>query len=367
MNYSEKLQSLKNRRSISDDIKKQYIFDSSINRQINESYLSLGESDPVKYAIGIMQALPKRYTEICFEEGERVAASLKSSLKNEIGELTHEFQGSVPLDIHIKGVSDVDVLIFHPYLIAQVPRVNDSNYTTINDGLSMLDRMRNLRASSEVSLKKNYPAAFVDTTKAKAINIKGGSLQREVDIVPAHWYDTIEYQRYGKLMDREVRIYDKDNHQTIANLPFKHMSKINDRDAYYNGNLKRVCRMLKNLKEDSSSDRYELLEHLSSYDIASIAFHMGDELNCSEYFELSLIIKVRDYLIEISSNNCQKGKTLITPDESRVIIDSSEKGYALMALAIEVSGLFDAVSNALGVENDELTARRHINNKALFL
>jgi hypothetical protein len=366
MSYYRKLGNLQDRRSLPEDIRKKYVLDSAYD-SINESYLALNESDVVKYAVGIMQAVPKRYTEISFKEGERVASSLKSGLRNEIDNITHEFQGSVPLDIHIKGASDVDVLVFHPYLIAQKPWEYAAAYTSVNDGLTMIDRIRQLRCSSERVLINNFPAASIDITKAKAINLKGGSLQREIDIVPAHWYDTIEYQRHGHKEDREVRIYDKSTNKTISNSPFKHMKRIRDRDAVYNGNLNRVCRMLKNLKEDSTEIRYKILDKISSYDIASLVYCMDSDLTCPEYFELGLVSKTRDYLIDISSNDCEKGCEMMTPDGSRRVIDSAGKKDALIVLAVEVNDLLKSITNSLGIFSNEVMAINRLSSKAIRL
>ena len=47
--------------------------------------------------------------QISFEEGRRVAENLIKSLISKGIYASHEFQGSVTLDIHIESHSDVDV------------------------------------------------------------------------------------------------------------------------------------------------------------------------------------------------------------------------------------------------------------------
>lgn len=364
MNYDNKLKNLEERRSVSQSVRNSYIFDSAIASPTKETFLALKEPSAIRYAIGAMQPVTKRYTEICFEEGDRVANSLKASLKHLNINTTHEFQGSVPLDIHIKGVSDVDVLIFHPYVTTQEPVATHTNYTTINDGKSMLDRIKELRVYSESILKRNYPAATVDTSKAKAINMQGGSLQREVDIVPAHWHDTLEYQNSYLNSDREVKIYDKENHKTIGNWPFKHMSAINSRDSLYSGNLKKVCRLLKNLKSDAPNNLESILKPLSSYDIAGLAYHMSYNLNNPEYYDLGLVSKTNSFLLDILVNDCAKGRLLTTPDGSRKILDSKKKENAAIALVLEVNALNDDIIESLSPYNKDIGKER-LKNKAV--
>ncbi len=353
MNYEARLNTLKERRSVSDNIRKEYILDEAGIAPGLESFYGIKESPEIRYAIGAMQPVTARYTEISKEEGSRVATTLLGALKAIGTNASYYLQGSVPLDIHIKGVSDVDVLIFHPYFTTQGPVAAHKNYTTINDGKSMLDRIRELRLDSERILKDKYPAATVDNTRPKAINMEGGSLRREIDIVPAHWYDTLAYQYSDCLSDREVKIYDKKNHVTIGNSPFKHMSVINDRDSSYNGNLKKVCRLLKNLKADAEQSVMATLKPLSSYDIAGLAYHMSHKLRIPMYYELGLVSNTREFLLEVLSNDCAIGETLITPDGSRKILDSKVKKDAAIALTHELCKLHDDIAISLSPSNKE--------------
>jgi hypothetical protein len=365
MNYLEKLESLKRRRSLTQEIKNQYVFDSSISNSLNERFLGIAESPEIKYALGAMQAVASRYTEICFDEGDRVATSLKAGLERSGIKASHDYQGSVPLDIHIKGVSDVDVLILHSYFSYETPSVEHLGYIPATDGKSMLQRIRELRFTSESVLEATYPKASIDISKSKAINLKGGSLKREIDIVPAYWHNSRIYQISGLKKDREVNIYDKRDDCTVANHPFMHMSKINDMNDLYSGNLKRVIRLLKNIKEDSDEQSKSVMNDLSSYDIASLAYNMNSELSCPRYYELGLILKARDYFLKISANRCAKGKVLITPDGSRRVVDSVEKENALIFLAYELNSLYSSIVKSLRNANTESEARAMMKNKVV--
>ena len=63
-----------------------------------------------RYAIGAMQSVGKKYTEVSEQTGERVASQLRDRLTKAGINAEFKLQGSVPLDVHIKRVSDVDVL-----------------------------------------------------------------------------------------------------------------------------------------------------------------------------------------------------------------------------------------------------------------
>ncbi|WP_444940266.1 hypothetical protein ACJJI3_16045 [Microbulbifer sp. ZKSA004] len=366
MNYESKLNELNARRALPQHIKEGMTFDSEFSKSIKEDYQEINESGIVKYIIGAMQPVNSRYTEICFEEGNRVARALNQDLENHGIYSTHKFQGSVPLDIHIKGASDVDVLIFHNYITYEIPMASHKSYIPCKEGISMSVRMRKLRLNSEAILKGRYPAAKVNINGAKSIAMEGGSLQRKVDIVPAHWHDTLKYQNSNQIEDREVQLYDKERDITFGNWPFKHMHLIDQRDRRYSGNVKKVCRLLKNIKADASNHK-EILVSLSSYDIAGLVYHMDDQLNSPSFYDLGLLGRVNDYMQSICANNCYLGNQLITPDGSRRILDSDERQAGVLALTLEVNSLYRDLLKDTAPNLDESAGRVYLNNRAVYI
>ncbi|WP_444946662.1 hypothetical protein ACJJIP_08545 [Microbulbifer sp. VTAC004] len=367
MNYDTKLGNLNSRRSLPQLLQKAHALDGGVPQSIQESYSILNESSVIKYVLGSMQPVNQRYTEICFEEGDRVASSLKQSLKQNGINSFHEFQGSVPLDIHIKGASDVDVLLIHSYLTWERPTASHKSYTPSSEGISMITRMHELRIQSERILKSNFPAVYVDVTGAKSIAMEGGSLQRKIDIVPSHWHDTLDYQHSNEIKDREVRIYNKDKRETFGNWPFKHIHQINQRDRIYSGNLKKVCRLLKNIKADASSSRVKFLKNLSSYDIASLAYHMDRHLSMPSYYDLGLLGRVNDFMIEICSNDCELGKQFLTPDGSRLILDNMERQAGAMALTLEINSVYKDLLQDIAPGLNESVGRKHLDTRPVYI
>lgn len=377
IDFDKRLSSLKDRRqgskqraifesSLENHQKSRYIILDSDIRQ-HEAYENLRESNSIKYAIGAMAPVDKRSTEISFEEGRRVAKSIITSLSSNGIYADFRFQGSVALDIHVEGHSDVDILIIKQDII-QVDISGPKQYTDSNDKRSMTDIVKEIRTESEDILTKNFPEAEINMSGNKSIAMDKGSLRRKVDVVPACWYDTIEYQHSSLEQDRGIKIYHKGNHELHLNLPFKHIDLISKRDDIYNGNLRSVIRLMKNMVADMPEYKKTKAKKLSSYDLAAIAYHMGYELNMPFNLRLGLVEKTRHHLNYLVLN-----KTLIdslyVPDGSRKIFDDekyTEKVEALKILSSDMIDLAESIFKdispyySLGTYNGSLILNKKI-------
>ncbi len=334
-NYSQKLANMRNRRRGLDSVtalSKSLSFAQEA-AVLREAYEDRATTEAVKYALGAMQELDAKYTKISIEEGGRVRDQLNAGLTAVGIPVTFDYQGSVPLNIHIRFASDIDLLVLHGAFVTldwAGPRA--SSYS-VRSG-SVLDDMLALRRNCESILDRKFPVANVVKTGAKSISISGGSLQRKVDVVPSHWHDTAAYQQSRAKHDREVKILNKDELTLITNRPFLHIQRIEEKDARTNGGTKKVIRLLKNLKKDSAQDI-----KLTSYDIAALIWHMDDEaLRKPFYLELSLVAATQEYL-KLLAENPDYARTLDVPDRSRKIIDTQEKLQSLHQLKVEVDEL----------------------------
>lgn len=311
-----------------------------------ESYELLSENDAVKYAVGAMAPVSHESTRVSIAEGERVASTLISMLETAGIPAKQEIQGSVALDIHIEGHSDVDMLILHgDIVLVQTPKLDGSG-TSCRDTRPMTEIIRELRLESEAKLTTRYYAATVDCTGSKSIALSGGSLQRKVDVVPSCWYDNYNYQRSRQKADRGVKIYDKAKHELYGNYPFLHMQRVNDRDIAYGGNLKKVIRLMKNLVADMPDYKHSKAKALSSYDLAGIGYGMEKQLSCPTYMPLALIERLRVFLKSLIDNQ-QLRENLVVPDSTRKVFDKAEKEEALVLLYAEVSDLAESIYKAL--------------------
>lgn len=293
-----------------------------------------------RYAIGAMQAVGKKYTEVSEETGARVANQLRDRFARVGIDAEFKLQGSVPLDVHIKGVSDVDVLAitkdFYTYNITGQQALR-GGYRSPSQRTSS-GVLSALRQQVESDLDAAFPVAKVDKTGAKAVNVSGGSLPRSVDVVPAHWYDTKEYQASGRQADRAVTIYNKKTGETIDNLPFLHIERVGSRCDSIRGGLRKAIRLCKSVKADSDRDI-----QLSSYDIAAIMYHADmSALSLGQYSDLAVLTETQRHLDALYQDPSAANR-LWVPDGSRMIFDTAEKRDWLFRLSIELDELLKNV------------------------
>lgn len=308
--------------------------DSLVENSVSmESFEARSSGEWAKYTLGIMQEVDPKYTATSIAEGERV----KNQIKNRIStSVSFEYQGSVPLNVHIRGASDIDILVLlRDYLTYDRSGVGASGYFPWT-GPSGIDQLAYLRSELENGLEAAFPEANVDTAGDKAIGLSGGSLRRKVDVVPSYWNDSATYQASRNKKDREVCIFQKQSRTTFTNRPFLHIDKVSEKDRRCNGGAKKIIRMLKNLKADCDNPSSIAV---NSYEIAGLAYHFEDgPISLPVYRELALVAVTKQQLDRMI-NNKQWTMALTTPDGIRKIIDSEAKFDSLRLLRAEVNEL----------------------------
>lgn len=316
-----------------------------------------------RYAIGAMEAVGKKYTEVSVQTGERVASQLRDRLARAGIDAEFRLQGSVPLDVHIKRISDVDVLAitkdFYTYNLTGDQALRGGYRNPSQQTSSGV--LSSLRQHVESDLEDAFPAATVDKSGAKAVKVSGGSLPRTVDVVPAHWYDTKEYQASGRMADRAVTIYNKKTGETIDNLPFLHIERIGSRCDGIGGGLRKAIRLCKSVKADSDRDI-----QLSSYDIAAIMYHADmSTLHIGQFSTLAILTETQRHLDTLAQDSTAASR-LWVPDGSRLIFDSAEKRDWLFRLSMEMDALmanvyqenFPIPASSIGAQRDLVKALR---------
>lgn len=312
---------------------------------ITESYIKRAPVQKhTQYALGAMQAVDSDYTRISLEEAHRVKDQLKRGLERKSISTEFRLQGSVACDIHIRGVSDVDLLVLDGRYIhyeSNGQKALSGGYTNIVT-YNTLQALIQLRSESESILDAAFPAAKVKKDGAKAIKISGGSLRRPVDVVPSNWFDTVAYQRSSDEVDRGVHILNKSVPERLLNAPFKHIKHINDRDLRSFGGLKKAIRLCKNVKADAESDGTKI--GLSSYDIASALWHADmAALTVGIANELAILAEATRFLGDLTRRP-NHARTLRVPDDSRCIFDTEAKMEWLQLLSLEMDDLSERVA-----------------------
>lgn len=293
-----------------------------------------------RYALGAMEAVDRRYTEISIETATRVGRQLKDRLATPV---TFRLQGSVPLDVHIRGVSDVDLLTLDErFLIYDGggPRGRSGHY--VPSPLTSVAVLMHLRLECERVLPDAFPAATVDAKGSKAISLRGGSLARPIDVVPSHWWDTAEYQSGLQEHDRGVYILDKSVPTNLLNLPFLHIKKVGDADVMTYGGLRKAIRLTKNVKNDAEDQTGAC--KLSSFDIAALLFHADRAaLSAGLVNELAVLRETQRFL-DWCWNNKEAARAFRTPDGSRHVLDADAKMEGLRVISAEMDDLARAVA-----------------------
>ncbi|MCY0856659.1 hypothetical protein [Cupriavidus sp. D39] len=305
-----------------------------------ESYVKRAPSQSfTRYALGAMQAVDPEYTRISLEEAERVGGQLERRLSTYNISVALRLQGSVPCNIHIRGVSDVDLLVLDDrfFTYDTTGRLAGAGYYRNPVPYTPLSALVQLRSVSERILRDAYPAADVDARGSKAINISGGSLRRPVDVVPSHWYNTLDYQASLDETDRGVMILDKSVPTSILNMPFRHIQRISQRDTECFEGLKKAIRLCKHVKADAVEEGTNI--SISSFDIASTLWHADRMGLCAGVIdELSILAETTRFL-DYLARNLSEAQKLWVPDGTRKIFDSTQKLNGLIQFSLELDDL----------------------------
>lgn len=317
----------------------------------SESWETRSTTPIVNYVLGAMAEVDAKYTEISVKTAERIENQLYDRLKDKGIYTRYRLQGSVPLNIHIKGISDVDLLVIDNSIFTYDrygPKV--STYTAANR--TTKDVLKTLRAESIRSLSDAFPKVNVDTSGAKSIKLTGGSLARDVDVVPSTWNNTYNYQVTDNEEDRGINIYDSVKEEINFNLPFKHISLIKSKCMRNRGSLRKSIRLCKTLKADLIEEGTKI--HLSSYDLAALMYHVRDsDLFDASKNDLLVLYMTQQHFDELYRNK-ETTLSLDTPDSTRKIIDKDEKFTSLLYLSCALDDLVSSVCESLGVSKENL-------------
>lgn len=318
-------------------------------KSFSDELATIKYNDILRYISLAMNGVEPAYTEKSKAAGEKVRTHLKEVLTN----VEYKYQGSVMTNTHIKGNSDIDLLVITS-LFYSFDRVgiqntlNDLNKTSnlnniqlqnLKDELSGngythgLDDLRNNRIKSENKLLSIYN--ICDIAHPKAIKIKNKNLNRDVDIVIANWYDDVNSIIKSKETDyRGIQVYNKDsNSKGNPDYPFLSIKRINERSTYTNGRLKKMIRFLKNVKADSNKEI-----KLSSFDFNAICY----DINVNSYMNLNkyeLVVILYDQLMRLASYDFISDNLKSVDDHEYIFRGKSDKKESLSNLMSEVNSI----------------------------
>ena len=316
------------------------------NRVHRETYDVVGDTQ--KYVRMAMMSVDDDYTQRTKQAGE----AAKEHLKRELQDVTFRYQGSVMTDTHIKGASDIDLLVLcTKFNHTDIDRVrcelnNSSNHTY--DELSYMrsydnrfspysgncnNDLHQLRLNIERIMTSHY--AKCEITNPKAVKITNQNLHRNVDVVTSCWYDSYYYVLNGEDETyRAISIYNKDTHSDNGpDYPFLSISRINNKSSATNGRLKRMIRFLKNVKSDSDKSI-----DLTSFEINAICYSIPtSDYHNLEYTELVYLLWSKMYHL-LRDGTADQLKSVV--GDEYVFRGKTDKIEALKLLENEVWNIY---------------------------
>lgn len=316
-------------------------------KSLSEELSTLKYLDIFKYITLAMNGVSPEYTAKSKEAGQNVQGHLKEVLSD----VSYKYQGSVMTNTHIRGNSDIDLLV-----------ITEKFYSFDRDGIqetlnnysakqhfsnsqveklsmelqgggyySALDDLKFNRVQSELKLLRVYD--ICEITKPKAIKITNQNLKRDVDIVIANWYDDVNSIVNDKNIDyRGIQVYNKDYHSKgKADYPFLSIKRINEKSVLTGGRLKKMIRFLKNVKADS-----QLNITLSSFDFNAICY----DINISKYYDVNkydLVPIIFKQLYSLSVSEFHSNNLKSVDEHEYIFRDNPEKLNSLRNLMNEVN------------------------------
>lgn len=321
----------------------------ALEKAFSDELSSISYSDILKYVRYAMKGVEPEYTKKSRLAGERV----QNHLKQNLSDVSYKYQGSVMTNTHIKGTSDIDLLVitdsFYTFDRKSINTVVTTESLKSQLSTSQLEKLQNElkgggysdsltdlrknRIDSENTLNPVYD--ICDISHPKAIKITNKSLNRDVDIVIANWYDNLTAVLRDKDSDfRGIQVYNKEsNSKGDADYPFLSIKRINERSSETKGRLKKMIRFLKNIKADS-----DLEIKLSSFDINAICYDIEtSKYSSKNFYELVPIIYLQ---LKSLSDNIQHSNNLKSVDGNEsIFLNDSAKLDSLRNLMSEIDSI----------------------------
>lgn len=295
-----------------------------------EKNSSLQEHDDVKYLLGSMEPMDPDYTATTLYEAKRVHKYLQPF--SEI-----RLQGSVTTNTHTRYHSDVDILsITKDFSTWEGPLPST---TPVFRG-DPIETLKALRTRCKSKIRAEFPAVTIKE-KDRALTLSGGSLLRNVDVVIANWYETLDFVSSQQERDRGIQVLDISIPKRVLNKPFLHQQHLLQKNIHTTDGQNRAIRLLKTLKMDASSKI-----DISSYDICSLVWNINSTLlpgGVDQSFILANNV-ASTLLYWVTNETVLNG--LFVPNQTRRIIDPHEGTSlgAVRALWYELYQLLERIA-----------------------
>ncbi len=346
-NYIELLENLKRRSNPENITNQKALFES---RKFFSAELPY--SNVTEYIKLAMVGVPQAYTFRSKEAANKVIEHLKKSHGNEVD---FKFQGSVETNTHIMSENDIDLVQItsksntidslglkkalnetHLYTQSEVKNLERHSKSFSQYNGNQISDLGVLRLKSEQVLSQAYKD--VECTKPKAICVNVKSPLRNVDVVTAVDYKSVDYMKKDVEYRKGIQIYDKEKDAKLpVEYPFWSIKRINERSIITNGRFKKMIRFLKNIKFDAKKITGKK-PNLSSFDINAICYSIPvTNYESSHYLELVPILY--DQINKIINDVTFRNNLKSVDGQEYIFLGKPEKVNELLLLRAAVEAI----------------------------
>ena len=189
-----------------------------------------------------------------------------------------------------------------------------------------------LKDNCHSNIKTNFPKVNIERG-AKSLKLTGGSLRRDIDVVPSCWNEKTKPKK-------GIAILNEEENSQVINTPFYHNQLLNQKDEHCKFFYKKAIRLVKNLKADIEEQENKELK-ISSYEITALIYHISDDKFSTLKQNTELVpMLVKEFNLLLSRKDL---KELEVPDGSRKIIKNKETIISLQELIQKLSYILNCL------------------------
>jgi len=296
--------------------------------RVQEDYELIAESSGIKYLLGATEPIDAAYTESLIDDGMFIVEMVVRAFEALGERVEFYFQGALACNVHVKKYDCFEIALISK--LSSADRWQENTY-------DLVAFLANFRIQLESVLREMFYNEFIGVIEEGFVLFKDGKTIRRAVITPAVCYE--EYacvSRFGA----SINMHEKGGYLVCHN-PKKLLKLIDERDALYFGNMRRVIRLFFNVVADMSDNNKAMVAPLSECELMSIAYSMSTELDTFPGNIPGLLERVRRYLQFICDSEKLR-MSIVCLDSGRKVFGRHEKVVALEILRSEFRELSSA-------------------------
>jgi hypothetical protein len=285
------------------------------------------------YALDSMCEVEPSYANKAFHIGKRIQEKLSKELKNRKYNVDFRYQGPIQTETHIVLYGDIELMVIAESVYSEPWKV------VKNITMEMMD-----------ILTQGSVYQRVDNSDKLKIRVQTLKPSCEINILPAVWLENKEYKETKREIDRGVTEFNMLRKTRRRYLPFKHIARINGKDAKTNGGLKRVIRLLRTLVQDT-----ETTIDLTPQEIESIMYAIPEKQLIYEAKKPLALLNIAFAQLSRLSQDLTYLQKLVSPSERELVFGrKAYKQAEINRLKDNLNELISALSKELKEDDKNL-------------